>query len=497
MGKKLNVDFTYYNPINAQQAEFHSSQSRHKCLMGGYGSGKTYPAIHESLFHCYKNDNHEYLIARNTWDSLVENVERETIQIAEKAGAIKKWEKTRHDLTLHNNTTIRFRPLNMSRAQFKGLNICGFYIDDPDVHRHKETISFLYSRLRNSPNSDAIKFQTIITANYEGHNWLWQTYMRGREQGGDDTFSYWICPTESNPTLPENFVEDLAAIHSPSWIDRFVHCKLDSYSGLIYDEYQPKVHDADLRWCFKDKDLVKVMAVDVGITDPSVVLKLATDYKNLYIYDEWYHPNIRSNVLGEYLRNEYTKDNSFRATVIDPSSARKEMTSGSSVRDDIRREFGVSTVPGNNDIAYGIEVLKSLFTVRELKHTNHTHLYIDPMRCPHTVRELEIYSWKEPEMSEFDEMAFKEKPIDKDNHCCDALRYGAVYMKRYLRGIFNKERNLEKRWDTLWKERFDKLKMYKENPRMMGGFEDYETKKHVEIHRKARKSIKPTYQFGR
>lgn len=482
-----NVDFTYYKPINDQQKEFHESKSRHKLLLGGYGSGKTYPAIHETFFCCLDNPGNQFLVARNTWESLNENVEREMIEIGNKVGIIKEFNKTKHDLVLINDTAIRFRPLSLSRAQLKGLNICGFFIDDPDVNRFKETISFLYTRLRNTPVVKTNYFQTIITGNYEGHNWLWQQYIRGRDEGGDDTFAYWIIPTGNNPTLPENFIEDLEKIHSQAWMDRFVFCKMDSYAGLVYDEYDFNIHDKDLRWCEEDKDLIKILAIDVGITDPTVVLKMATDFKNIYIYGETYRP-MRLDALGSILQREKQKEK-YRAIIIDPSAKRKEQTSDSNVRDDLRRDFGITTIPGKNAIDYGIEIIKTLLTVRD----GEPHLYIDPHKCPNTVKEMEVYSWKEPSMSEFDELGFKEKPIDKDNHSMDAIRYGVLYLKRFLRGILNKDIDLNERNKKYWEEKHSKLKMYREMPSMI---KDYETRKHVEIHQKARRSVNFNHNFG-
>jgi len=104
-----------------------------------------------------------------------------------------------------------------------------------------------------------------------------------------------------------------------------------------------------------------------------------------------------------------------------------------------------------------------------------------------------VYSWREPDMSQFDEMAYKEKPIDKDNHAMDAMRYGACYFKRYLKNVFNNERHVMQQRMKLWEERVSKLKMYKENPKMMENHYDYETLQHVRAHLRNRKNAKLKY----
>lgn len=496
---EIKADFSYYGPVNNHQAEFHASKAQHKLLIGGYGSGKTYPSIHESIFMCFDNPGHEFLVCRNTWDSLTENVEKEFLQVCEQAGVVKEWNKTKHDLVLICDTTVRFRPLTMARAQFKGLNICGFFLDDPDVHRHKETISFLFSRLRNSPRAKAKYFKTIITANYEGHNWLWQTYMRNRDPGGDDKFAYWICPTKDNPELPEGFIEDLKAVHSESWIKRFVECDLDSYSGLIYDEFRPDVHEADLSWIeaidnegnYEDDradGLTRILACDVGVTDPTVVLDIATDGSNMYVYNEFYRPNIRVNVLGEYMVTRMRRHN-YRAVVIDRAAKKTDQVHGQSVDSTLRLEYGINPIPSHGEILWGIELLKGVMSVNKDK----SHFFIDPEKCPMTCREIDIYSWKEPDMSEFDELAYKEVPIDKDNHCMDAMRYGATFLKKFMRGMYNNEGILADRRQKLWEMRKSKMKIYKRDGR---GFDlDPDMQHLVDIHRK--KKVKYTHQRGR
>lgn len=466
------VDFSYYKPINENQKAFHKSKVKNKLLIGAYRSGKTYPAIHEALFICFDNPDHEFAVLRNTWDSLKDNVEKDFIRIAKQSKALLKWDKTQHDLTLKNNTIVRFRPLSMKRHQLKGMNLCGFLIDDPDVNKHKETIAFLFTRLTNPPNVKAAYFATIICANYEGHNWLWKMYMRRRNKGDNNCnsmFAYWFCKTVDNPTLDSDYIPIQEALHSKAWMDRYIHGVEDSYAGLVFDEYTPKVHDRDLAWCVDDNNLHKQLIIDLGITHPTVVLKIATDFKNLYIYDEWYQVGIRTANLGEYLLKLKHGKEIFAKTLIDPKSCAKEQTSGTSPRKILKDDYGIRVHLANNNIRYGIEVTKGLFTVRQTENSEGnliqiTHIYVDPVKCPNTIRELESLMWVEPEMTDFDELAYKEIPEDKDNDCTDCVRYACVDMRKYLRGLGAKERMMENRIADHRRERLSKLRYYKDKP---------------------------------
>jgi len=488
---EINVDFTYYHPINDKQVEFHKSKAKHKLLLGGFGAGKTYPAIHEVYFHCFQNPKHEFLVAKNTWDTLRSSIKDEFIQIGREANAIKSESKKDNYIILQNDCKVIFRPLTLKESQYKGFNLCGMLIDDPNVDRFSSVIGFLFSRLRDK-KVKAKKFMSIITSNYEGHNWLWQKYIRDREQGGNDLFAYWILPTNENPTLPPDFIETLAMTHSKKWMDRYVKCDMSSYTGLIYDEFNRDVHCKDLSYIKEDKGLIKILAIDLGITDPTVVLKMATDMHNIYIYDEWYRWNVRTDILGEYLK--VINANRYKAMVIDRSSKKRDQTSGDSAWGYLTSEYRMRLKASEGNVLWRIELVKTLLSVKDGK----TRIYIDPVKCPHTVAEFEVYKWAVPSMSEFEDLTYKEQPLDKDNHCMDAMGYGVVYFMKYLKGTFNTEGWNDRRSEQIWAEREKKLKLYKEHnySRINSDRLDYKTRKLVSLHKKARSNVKFDYHFG-
>lgn len=504
MARKENtqVDFSYYKPINKVQEEFHRSKAQHKLLIGGYRGGKTYPAIHEALFICFDNPGHEFIILRNTWDSLTENIEKDFIEISKKANAHnpKDWDRTNHNLVLRCGTTVKFRPLSMSRKQFKGMSVCGFLIDDPDIERHKETISFLFTRLTNAAGRlEAKYFATIICANYEGHDWLWKTYIRRKEEGGDGLFAFWWCKTEDNPTLDKNYIETQASIHSQAWMDRYIYMKPDAFAGLVYYEYDPKTHDSDLSWIRQDNTLYKIMVCDLGITHPTVVIKIATDFKKVYIYDEWYHTNIRTADLGNYLLQQRQLED-FQKIYIDPKSCAREQISGISPRQLLRRDFGLSTTIANNSEKMGIEIVKGLLTIREIKEEGHEpkemHFFeIDPKACPNAVRELETLRWLSPEMADFDELGYKEKVKDVDNDATDCIRYGCVALIKKMKHFRNADDALKARREKQWNDRLKNLKLYNSDRQKKTS-----AKKLSEIHNKGltnNKDCVPVIQYGK
>jgi phage terminase large subunit len=461
-----NVDFSYYKPINAKQEAFHNSLATHRLLLGGFGGGKTYPALHEVYRHIYQNDYQDFLMLKNTWDTVRQHLLQEALEIGYGAGAIKSYEKTDAVITMHNNSRLLFRPLTMQRKDLKGLNICGFFCDDPNVDRFEDTISFLFTRMRNSAvqKIKAVSFKSIFTANYEGHNWLWKTFIQDRKEGEDKNgFAYWIISTAENSTLPPDYISNLAAIHSDTWMNRYVYMQhLETFSGLVYPEFNLETHHKDCAEMDEPNadGLIRILAVDVGF-NVTVVLKMATDGERIYVYDEWYQQGITSGTLAEWLREECARVN-YRAVVIDPTSAKGEQTSGMSVKDDLRRNYGLRVEGGSNSVRFGIMTVKDLLKPA----TGEPYLMVYSGKCRFLVKEFSMYRRKEPKEALFDDLGYLDEPEKKNDHALDAMRYGVLYLKKYLRNMVNREEMLEKRRQELWNDRMNKLRIYRDRPEL-------------------------------
>jgi len=455
---RAKIDFSYYKPVNNHQVDFHRSKSSHKLLMGGFGAGKTYPAIHECIFHCLQNPRHTFLVCRNTWDTLEDEIMADWIRVCQDAGCIKELRESKHEMVLPNDCKVIFRPLTLGKRNFKGMHLCGFLIDDPDVVKYHDDISFLWSRLRDPPNVRAQRYQTVITSNWEGRNWLWKTYMRDKPPGGDDKFAYWICPTTDNPTLHKDFIADQAAMHSEEWMQRYIYCNMESHIGLIYPDFNPEIHHFDAEQLKDRKEFIHIMAVDVGLVHPTCVLKMATDGAAIYVYDEWYKKGQKISAVGAYLQ-EQIRQQHFRKIIIDPAANKGDQITGSNIKTELRKKYGIVTSDADNAVLNGIRIVQDLFKPA----TGPPRLYIDITRCPNLKQELDIYRWKEPRDMDFDDMGYREEPVKKKDDAVDSLRYGTVFFKKFLKGYKGSDIRQELR-DRHRQERADKLKFYRKNP---------------------------------
>lgn len=484
----MDIDFSGYRPINEEQEQYHNSTARHKLLVGGVGSGKTYSAIHDSYFHCYANPGHNYLVCRNTWDLLEDGLIDEYLEVGKSCGAIKDFEKSKSNIILHNDLKMMFRPLSIGKKDFKGMHLCGFHIDDPNTQRFYDDISFLWTRLRNPPNVFASSFKSTITANWEGRDWLWKTFIKDREQGVDnDGYAYWILSSDKNPTLPKTFISDMATIHSKEWMDRYIYMKnLNVNIGLIYHMFDPAIHHMSTKEMLErlsKKCLAKIRAIDVGSSHPTVTYNMATDGENIYAWDESYKRGWGINDLGVHLRSCIIDQGSYSKMVIDPNSARNEMTSKESIKSALKKFFGINTYGANNDVTYGISMFKDLLKPSSGK----PKFYIDCANCPEGVSEFGSYRYKEPQNMDMDDIIYTEEPVKKRDDCMDCLRYGVTYLIKYLRRDFITHYDGLDDRQKKWFDRATKLKYYSDKPRAVDAIiERYDLKESFELFKKGK-----------
>lgn len=463
----MTIDFSFYKPINEKQRQFHLSESRHRLLIGGVGAGKTYPSIFESYRHCYKNPNGFYVVIRNTEETL-RQLALEYTEFGLEHDLIQSHKSPRQEgytIILHNGCIIKFFAAAKGANSLKGWNACGFHIDDLNTYKYGEVARYIFTRRRQKGGRKSYTdIKTIWTANWEGRDWLYYTFMHDEETGrlkeeqrDYDGFAWWLLTTDMNPTLGEDFIRDLERTHSEEYINRYVKMvDFDDLSGLIYPDLAEGLHNKDLSFCISDNNLIKVTGIDVGST-VSTVMSIATDGKSVYVYDEWYKRNVTIEDLGLYLQR-LRHNEKFRCNLIDPSAARGEMTNnrGESIRSLLQKDFGIRTEAANNAVHYGIEVMKNLMKPA----VGEPRLYIDKARCPNFYREAREYVWKEmkgrTEMSQY-----TQEPVKQNDHALDATRYGVIYISKFLEKAFN---SLKKDREELFQEKLEKLPMYKMKP---------------------------------
>jgi hypothetical protein len=133
----------------------------------------------------------------------------------------------------------------------------------------------------------------------------------------------------------------------------------------------------------------------------------------VYIYDEYYKnalpvPEHAKAMIEMVQKVPYGK---LRGLVGDPSGARKGISDMRSIFDHYA-EYGIWFKAGDNRIDTGIAKVLAYFSLGRLKIFS---------TCTNTIREGLNYKYKPEELDA--KKNPDNKPIDKDNHAMDSLRY--------------------------------------------------------------------------
>lgn len=162
--------------------------------------------------------------------------------------------------------------------------------------------------------------------------------------------------------------------------------------GLVYQEYETFNKEPD--------NGITLYGADYGYRDPTALLKVKMVDDSLFITELLYEPLLSGAEVVKKVSELVPKN----ATLI-CDSARPEITA------DIRKN-GIKAIPakkGPGSILEGIQMVKGY------------KLFI---KGKNLEEELNNYSWEENL-----DGSFSERPLDKNNHLLDALRYVILYNK--------------------------------------------------------------------
>lgn len=228
-------------------------------------------------------------------------------------------------------------------------------------------------------------------------------------EAGDPIYYSLQFMIPDNPFLPEDYKQTLA----------------NSLSGLFYKRNYLGL------WClaegaifdFWDRDVYVVKkppaaanywiaGVDYGMSNPTacIVVGVSTGMmtqtgKHLWAENEYYWDQKvkgRAKLVSELAEDiqNFLEPYAIKAVYIDPSAA--------ALRLELSRR-GIHCVDADNDVENGIQIMTSMVRDGTCQVMN---------TCTNLIREIEGYSW-DPKSAERGE----DKPIKKDDHITDCLRY--------------------------------------------------------------------------
>jgi PBSX family phage terminase large subunit len=270
----------------------------------------------------------------------------------------------------------------------RGPNLSWFFIDEAAKTPHK-VWRIMAARCRVAPE------RGWITTTPRGRNWVWDEFARKDRKN----YQYFVGSTLENKHLSKEYKESLIESYSGSFLAQEVYGEFVGWEGLVYDLRVEKHH---MDYSEDNEYKYFVAGVDWGWIDPSVILVAGVGFDgHIHVVDEWYANKtpIETIALEAERLNEIYGIRTFWC-----DSARPEYIAA-------LRQAGFDSRKGKKELDPGIAVVNN--------YMNKGLLHIDFNKCPKLVEEMETYHYEEDDAGAI----LKDRPIDKDNHACDALRY--------------------------------------------------------------------------
>jgi phage terminase large subunit-like protein len=250
----------------------------------------------------------------------------------------------------------------------------------------------------------------------QGMSWIYDEFFEPWENGrlDDEDVRVVVVDMDDNPHISE--VGKKIALQGLSNEERQARKsgRFVSFAGLIYPEFSTLNH------VIPDEDEIPegvecFEGIDPGMRHMAAVLFCYLDSDDrLVVYDEL---AIQGKTVSDVAKQIKLKRQGWGVTpawtVIDPAARNRNQQTGRSDQQEYV-DCGIVAFPGQNDVRAGIN------RVRQRLEQAPPKLLISA-RCVELRGEMKKYRWQKD--SKRTENAPAERPVKKDDHLCDVLRY--------------------------------------------------------------------------
>jgi phage terminase large subunit len=383
---------------------------RYQIFMGGAGSGKSFyvaqKLIIKALFF-----KRRILVVRKVGTTIRDSVWDQF------TSTLSKWNLLPYctvnvsifKITLPHGSEIIFKSMDDSEKIKSINNITDIFIEEAS-ELDAEEVTQLDLRLR----GQADNLQMYLAYNpVSKANWTYIRYHSPEAIIQDNT-KIITSTYKDNPYLSKEYIDSLEALINTNrnYYNVYVlgqYCSLDK---LIYTNYTIKDFD------YRQINGTNIVGLDWGFTnDATTLIQSIAIEDTIYIYSEHYQTGMLNNDIAKLLKYKGLAKSLIIADSAEPKSI-----------EEVKRE-GIPLIKpalkGPDSVRAGIQKLQQY------------KLVVHPS-CTNTIIELENYSYKKDKNTN----EYTNEPIDKYNHCLDALRYSIQ--------ILGTDRKLKTMSKTAW-----------------------------------------------
>lgn len=226
-----------------------------------------------------------------------------------------------------------------------------------------------------------------------------------------------------NPHLPDGEVDRIRQrLEAAGCLDIFLQeymAEFTAMSGSVWPQFDTAFHVGDVPYI---PELQVILGIDFGFNNPACVeFGQVVGGERLQIFDEIHSSGLAPSELPQLIIKklesygiDHLNSDQYKIAYCDPSGAGEKAELR---KFDLRNKSQTSAGKPVNDVNAGIITIRALLAREELPG-----LFIDAKKCPHAVRTIPLYHYKEHK-GVAERTSDLDRPVKKDDHACDALRY--------------------------------------------------------------------------
>lgn len=394
---KINISKNIFN--QSYLSELEQYDKRINVYYGGGGSGKSHFVVQKIIYKLLKFPNRKCLVVRKVGNTL-----RDSVYALFKT-VLSDWQL--YDSSECRDSLLTIKLITGSEILFKGLddpekiksiaNIDDIVIEEAtDLTIDDFTQLNLRLRSKNPYNQIHVMFNPVSKS-----NWVYKQWFSSESVINTDTTTILKTTYKDNKFLPESYIDALKEMEStnPAYYSIYALGEFASLDKLVYTNWE--INDFDKRQLLRDNSNIQAFfGLDFGYTaDPTAFVCVLIDRINkyLWVFDEFQKKGLLNNEIAEkIIKMGYGKE-IITADSSEPKSIEDLKRNG------LHRIKGAKK--GRDSILNGIQNLQQY------------KIIVKP-ECIHLIEELRNYTWLKDKDGNY-----INKPIDKNNHGLDALRY--------------------------------------------------------------------------
>lgn len=303
--------------------------------------------------------------------------------------------------------TIHLIGANDDRSEHKirGLTLAGCYVDEMTII--PECVWKMLGTRLSVPGAKLFGTTNPDTP----FHWLKKDYIDRADELDLKVFHFTI---DDNPSLDERYVRALKKEYKGLWYQRYIEGQWALAEGTIFDFFDKDIHVIDYPPGAAD---YYILGVDYGTTNPCVFALVG--YRecarpNRWLEKIWYFDSIKAGYQmtdAEYAESlkKFIAGYPVKTIYVDPSAA--------SFKLELERQDVTGVFEAKNEVMDGIRHHANLLSTGDFKICRN---------CREAIEEYGQYAWDVKAAERGDE-----RPLKKNDHAMDAIRY-ALFSEWYL-----------------------------------------------------------------